>query len=222
MWFPPGFVIVKKVEYSLKNLVYIDEGLQNTSYGKGTAMEDKQIIGLYFERDEAAISETAAKYGKFCHSIALNILAINADAEECVNDTYLQAWNSIPPQRPNIFRAWLGRIVRNIAINLWNKNHRQKRYAGIEQLFDELEDCIPSPVTLERKLEEEELTTFLNTWLASLSQEDRVLFMRRYWNGEAVKVLASAYSTTPGSMAKRMHKLRQQLRLKLEKEGYWL
>ena len=185
-------------------------------------MEDEQIISLYFKRDEAAISETAAKYGKFCHSIALNILSVNADAEECVNDTYLQAWNSIPPQRPNIFRAWLGRVVRNLAINLWNKNHRQKRYAGIEQLFDELEDCIPSPVTLERKLEEEELTTFLNTWLASLSQEDRVLFMRRYWNGEAVKVLAAAYSTTPGSMAKRMHKLRQQLRLRLEKEGYWI
>lgn len=185
-------------------------------------MDDGQIISLYFERDEAAISETAAKYGKFCHSIALNILSVNVDAEECVNDTYLQAWNSIPPQRPNMFRAWLGRVVRNLAINLWNKNHRQKRYAGLEQLFDELEDCIPSPGTLEQKIEEEELVSFLNTWLASLSQEDRVLFVRRYWNGETVKELAAAYRTTPGNMAKRMYKLRQQLRFRLEEEGYWL
>ena len=85
-------------------------------------MEDSQIISLFFKRDEAAISETKKKYGTFCHHIALNILSINADAEECVNDTYLQAWNTIPPQSLDRFGAWLGRVVRNIAINLWNKN----------------------------------------------------------------------------------------------------
>ena len=185
-------------------------------------MEDSRIISLLFQRDERAISEIERKYGTFCYSIALNILTINADAEECVNDTYLQAWNTIPPQRPDKLGAWLGRVVRNIAINLWNKNHRQKRYAGMEKLLNELEDCIPSPVTVEHKIEERELTQFLNTWLASLSDDDRILFVRRYWNGETVNGLAAEYRVPPGNMAKRMYRLRQNLKVKLEREGYFL
>ena len=185
-------------------------------------MEDSQIISLFFKRDEAAIIETEKKYGAFCHKIALNILSISADAEECVNDAYLQAWNSIPPQSPDKLGAWLGKVVRNLAINLWNKNHRQKRYAGMEKLLNELEDCIPSPVTVEHRIEEKELTRFLNTWLASLSRDDRILFVRRYWNGETLNELAAEYRVPPGKMAKRMYKLRQDLKLKLEKEGYLL
>ena len=185
-------------------------------------MEDSQIIGLYFKRDEAAISETATKYGAFCHGIALNILSINADADECVNDTYLQAWNSIPPQKPGKLGAWLGKVVRNIAFNLWKKNHRQKRYAGMEQLLNELEDCIPSPVTVEREIEEQELTKIINTWLASLSQNDRILFVRRYWNGESVAMLAQERGMSPANMAKRMYRLRKNLKFKLEEEGYSL
>ena len=186
------------------------------------AMKDSQIISLFFDRDEAAIAETEKKYGAFCYNIALNILSIDADAEECVNDTYLQAWNAIPPQCPDKFGAWLGRVVRNIAINLWNKNHRQKRYAGMDKLLNELEDCIPSPVTVEHKIEEKELTGVLNTWLASLPDDDRILFVRRYWNGEVLNELAAEYSVPPRNMAKRMYRLRQNLKTKLEKEGYWL
>ena len=185
-------------------------------------MEDLQIIGLYFKRDESAITETETKYGAYCHGIALNILSINADAEECVNDTYLQAWNSIPPQKPNKLGAWLGKVVRNIAINLWKKNHRQKRYAGMEQLLNELDDCIPSPFTVEREIEEQELTEVINTWLASLSQNDRILFIRRYWHGETVTMLAQESGMSPANMAKRMYRLRKNLKLKLEKEGYSL
>lgn len=185
-------------------------------------MEDSQIIGLFFKRDETAISETEKKYGTFCYNIALNILSINADAEECVNDTYLQAWNTIPPQSPDRFGAWLGKVVRNIAINLWNKNHRQKRYAGMEKLLNELEDCIPSPDTVEHEIEEKELTQVLNAWLASLPNDDRILFVRRYWNGEALNSLALKYNVSPGNMAKRMYRLRQNLKIKLEKEGYSL
>lgn len=185
-------------------------------------MDDSQIIGLFFKRDEAAISETAKKYGTFCHSIALNILSINVDADECVNDTYLKAWNSIPPQKPDKLGSWLGKVVRNIALDFWKKNHRKKRYAGIEQLLNELEDCIPSPVTVEHEIDEHELTELLNIWLASLSQNDRVLFMRRYWNGETVSALAQENGTSPANMAKRMYRLRQNLKLKLEKEGYSL
>ena len=105
-------------------------------------MEDLEIIGLYFRRNEKAITETAAKYGTFCRNIALNILSNREDAEECVNDTYLQAWNTIPPQKPDKLGAWLGRVIRNIAYNLWKKNHRQRRYTGMEEILNELEDCI--------------------------------------------------------------------------------
>ena len=185
-------------------------------------MEDLEIIGLYFKRDERAISETAAKYGTFCHGIALNILSVDADAEECVNDTYLHTWNSIPPQKPDNLRAWLGRIVRNTAYDLWRKNHRQKRYAGIEAILDELEDCIPSPVTVEREMEEQELTAIVNSWLASLAKQDRILFVRRYWNGEAVNFLAKKAGISSGAMAKKMYQLRRELKSRLEKEGYSL
>ncbi len=185
-------------------------------------MEDLQIINLYFERSETAIAETAAKYGRFCRNIALNIISVAEDAEECVNDTYLQAWNSIPPQRPEKFRAWLGRVVRNITINLWRRNHRQKRYAGMEQLLDELEDCIPSPETVERQIEGKELTEAINTWLASLCRDDRVLFVRRYWNGQAVNDLAEEAGMEPKRLARRMYGLRQKLKAALEKEGYVL
>ena len=106
--------------------------------------------------------------------------------------------------------------------NLWNKNHRQKRYAGMNKLLNELEDCIPSPVTVEHKMEEKELTRFINTWLAQLSGDDRILFVRRYWNGEALNKLAAEYGLSPKNMAKRMYRLRQDLKLKLEKEGYSL
>ena len=185
-------------------------------------MEDSQIIALYFKRDEAAISETTAKYGGFCRRIALNILSINADAEECVNDTYLRAWNSIPPQNPDKLGAWLGKAVRNIALDLWKKNHRKKRYSGMEQLLNELEDCIPSHAAVESEIEEHELTEVINTWLASLPQSDRILFMRRYWNGETVAELAQESGTSPANMAKRMYRLRQNLKSRLETEGYSL
>ena len=185
-------------------------------------MEDSQIIGLYFKRDEDAISETEGKYGAFCHGIALNILSISADADECVNDVYLQAWNSIPPQKPDKLGAWLGKVVRNIAFNLWKKNHRQKRYAGMEQLLSELEDCIPSPIPVEREMEEQELTGAINAWLVSLPKNDRILFMRRYWNGETVAALAQENGMSPANMAKRMYRLRKNLKSKLEKEGYSL
>ena len=142
-------------------------------------MEDAQIIALYIQRDEAAIAETQRKYGAFCSRIATNILSAE-DAEECVNDAYHQVWLAIPPQRPTHFSAWLGRIVRNNAINLWNKNHRKKRYNGMTELLSELEESIPSPRTMEREMEDRELSACIDAWLRTLKQEDRVLFLRRY------------------------------------------
>lgn len=185
-------------------------------------MEDAQIIDLYWQRDEAAIAATQEKYGPFCHRIAKNILTVNEDAEECVNDTYHQAWKSIPPQRPAKLAAWLGKVVRNIAINLWNKNHAQKRNQGMTELLSELEDCIPSTTTIERELEGKELSAIIDAWLYSLKREDRVLFVRRYWTGTPLQELAAAWQIPPGKLAQRMFRLRNSLKLALEKEGVTL
>lgn len=185
-------------------------------------MEDNQIIDLYWQRDEQAIVETSKKHGAFCHSIAKNILSIDEDAEECVNDTYHQAWNTIPPQRPAKFRAWLGRVVRNIALNLWNKNHTQKRYSGMTELLSELEDCIPSSKTVEQEIEDKELTEIVDRWLHSIDREDQVLFVRRYWNGIALNELAKEQAVSPGKLSQRMYRLRISLKTALEKEGVHL
>ena len=185
-------------------------------------MEDWQIVSLYWQRDERAITETEQKYGAFCHRIAQNILGIPQDAEECVNDTYLQAWRAMPPQRPQWLGAWLGKVVRNLALNLWTKHHRQKRYAGMEEILHELEDCLPASNAVEQQVEAEELTEAINRWLEALPREDRILFLRRYWYGEASKTLARERGVSPGNLAKRMYRLRQRLKAALEQEGYVL
>ena len=182
-------------------------------------MEDVQIIELYWQRNEQAIAETASKYGAFCFGIAKNILSIREDAEECVNDAYHQVWNVIPPQRPDKFRPWLGKVVHNMALNLWNKNHTQKRYAGMTELLSELEDCIPASQTVEQEIEGKELTGHIDRWLRSLDREDRILFVRRYWNGVALRDLAREKGIAPGKLAQRMYRLRIGLKTALEKEG---
>lgn len=181
-------------------------------------MNDLEIISLYVQRDEKALQETAAKYGRFCHTMALNILSVHEDAEECVNDTYLKAWNSIPPEEPDYLKGWLGKVVRNISLDLWRKNHRKKRYAGMESLFDELDECIPDPVGVEDEVERRDLTVLLSKWLASLPKNDRILFMRRYWYGESLKNIAKTCHATPTDLANRMYQLRQKLKSELKSE----
>ncbi len=185
-------------------------------------MEDIQIVNMYWERNEEAIRETDAKYGKFCYRMARNILSLHEDAEECVNDTYLRTWNAIPTQRPEKLQAWLGRVVRNASLDLWNKNHTRKRYGGIELMLDELEECIPAGSSVERELEERELTELINRWLGALSQSDRALFVRRYWNGEKVKALAKENGVTQEKLTMRLYHLRRKLRVFLEREEYFI
>jgi len=182
-------------------------------------MEDVQIIDLYWQRREEAIEETRKKYGGFCYSMAKNMLSNHEDAEECVNDTWQRAWESIPPQRPEFLRAWLGTVTRNLAINRWNRNHTKKRYSGTAGLLSELGDCVPSPETVERRLEEQELSEYISDWLMTLEREDRILFVRRYWNGIPLKELAKERGISPDKLAQRMFRLRNKLRLALEKEG---
>lgn len=185
-------------------------------------MEDSQIMDLYWKRNEYAIVETDRKYGALCHSIAMNLLSDREDAEECVNDTWNEAWNLMPPQRPENLKAWLCKIVRNISINLWRKNHAQKRFNGITQMLDELEDCIPSSQSVEQEIEDAELGRCISTWLLSLSPEDRILFVQRYWHGNALNALAVEWNIPAARLTKKMYRLRLSLKATLEKEEIYL
>ena len=181
-------------------------------------MEDDQIIELFWNREESAIEHAAVKYGTYCQTIAMNVLSNHEDAEECVNDTWLRVWNAIPPERPKVFHAWLGKITLRLALNRWQKNHSQKRFAGLEELLSELEECIPSGQSMEQQIAANEIARVINRWLDTLSREDRVIFVRRYWHGDAVKKLALERGVSPGKMAKRLYVLRNMLKVALAKE----
>ena len=185
-------------------------------------MEDQQIIELYWKRDEAAISETDKKYGRLLHQISFNILSKHEDVEETVSDTYNKAWNTMPPQRPKFLSAYLGRISRNLSINYWNRNRAQKGDCSVEVILSELSECIPSRQNVEEEIETREITRVINSWLYSLTQDDRVLFMRRYWYCDSVNDLAVECGTSPNKLAGRIFRLRQKLKKVLEREGIFL
>ena len=185
-------------------------------------MEDQQIIKLFWDREEQAVNETAHKYSAYCYAIAFNVLSVKEDAEECVNDTLQKAWDSIPPNRPDNLKAWLGKVCRNVALNLWQKNHAKKRNQGMDLLLSELEDCIPSSNTVEKEIENSEISMCINRWLQTLPREDRILFVRRYWFGDAVKDLANTRGISPKTIAQKLLRLRKGLKAALEKEDIQL
>ena len=178
-------------------------------------LSDAEIVALYHARDEAAIAESARKYGKYCHSIARAILLSDQDAEECVNDTYLKAWNSIPPNRPHSLRAYLGRIVRNLSLNRYKANRAARRNRELEVSLEELGDCIPM-----RDEEASALPALLNQFLASLTQEERILFCSRYWHGNAVRDIAKTHGLTPKAVTMRLSRTREKLKAFLTERGY--
>lgn len=182
-------------------------------------LTDRAIIDLYFRREEQAIQETEQKYGTACTRIAHNILKDSRDAEESVSDTWLAAWNTIPPQDPDPLRAYLFRIVRNIATDRYHRNTARKRDSSYDVALDELEEVLAAPSGVEDHLDARELTDLLNVFLAGLDREDRVLFVRRYWYGEAVNDLARQFCTRPNTLSVRLRRLREKLRKELEKEG---
>lgn len=182
-------------------------------------MEDEQIIKWYLERNEKALEETQNKYGPYCFCIAKNILTVWEDAEECVNDTWNLSWNKILPIIPVSLKAFLGKLVRDRAISQYRANHAKKRYRGMEVIFDELEECIPSDFDVEEHFDNLLLSELINHWLGELPKEDRVLFIKRYYYGEAVKQLAKLTGCTGNQMAQRMMKLRKELKTFLSEEG---
>lgn len=182
-------------------------------------MEDSSIVALFNRRDDRAIAETASKYGSYCGAIAGNILSSPEDTEEILNDTWLSAWNDIPPTQPSCLRAYLGRITRNLALSRYRFFHTKKRYTEMELLLSELSDCLPSGDSPELALARAELTRLLSEWLETLQAEERQLFVRRYWYGVSVKQLAREAGITQNAMTQRLLRTRRSLRILLEQEG---
>ena len=182
-------------------------------------MDDKKIIELFFARKESAIRETALKYGDFIRCIALNITGIREDAEECENDTYLKLWNSIPPECPEFFKAYIGKITRNTALSLYRKNKAAKRSCGVYVLLSELEECIPDPVSVEDEVDGNFLARIVSDWLYTLSEEQRAVFIKRYWYGEAVKAIAQQLKASPSEISSLLFSLRKKLKRELAEKG---
>ena len=183
-------------------------------------MDDKQIIALFFARSEQAITELSKKYGRLCLHIADNILGNKEDAEECVNDAYLGAWNTIPPQKPNPLRTYLCKIVRNIAITKFHANTAQKRNSHYDIALEELENCLFCADNPENLLQAKELSGLLDRFLCNLDVRSRVMFVRRYWYGDSISAIAESFGMRPNSVTVQISRIRGKLRKFLCKEGY--
>ena len=184
-------------------------------------MEDKEIIGLFFERDSRAISESQQKYGTALRKTARNILSDPQDSEECVNDTYLAAWNAIPPAEPCSLGAYLISLTRNISISRLRERYAQKRGSGEYAVaFDELEEVISTGRSPHEELESKELGLAINRFLSSLKDDDRVIFVSRYWLVESVKEIAERLATSESRVKSSLFRSRNGLRKQLRKEGY--
>lgn len=181
-------------------------------------MTDEQIIDLYWERNEQAIACTDYVYGQKLQALAYRILSKLEDAEESVNDTYLKAWQVIPPQRPNYLYAFLARICRHLAFGRLDWENAEKRRAEVVALSDEMQLCIPDR-GWERKLEGEELGHLLNEFLAITPKESRMIFLRRYWYAETIAEIAQYYGISQSKVKTSLHRTRGKLKTFLEKEG---
>lgn len=184
-------------------------------------MEEEQIIALFWNRNEQAITAAQDAFGSYCFSIAENILHSHEDAEECVSDTWLRAWQSIPPQRPARLRLFLGRITRNLAFDRYRARTAAKRGSGeMEAVLDELGECIASPEDVEQELDKRELQRCINDFLRGLPYRERQMFLRRYYYAEPVKDIAADFGLGSNHASVILKRTRARLLAHLKKEGY--
>ena len=184
-------------------------------------MTDEEIVKLYWDRNEDAIRETSRKYGRYLTKIAYNVLSDEQDSEECVNDTYLKTWNSIPTNRPSMLPVYLGRIARMLSIDLYRKNHAIKRYASEYALsLEELGDTFSDGHTPEEILQREAMRAALNGFLRQLTPAARNMFIGRYYFFDPVKKIAADCGVAVGTVKSSLHRTRQALREYLTKEGF--
>ena len=185
---------------------------------RGDLMEDFKIVDLYWERSERAISETRTKYEKMLSGISYSLLKSREDAEECVNDTYLSAWNQMPSDRPTYLGAYLSKIIRALSIDKFRSRH-SKRRGGFDELCAELDECISSGVSIEEQYDNEQLVRIINRFLESLSEERRVIFVRRYFHSDTVEQIAERMRISRSKVKTSLFRMREELKQILEKEG---
>lgn len=186
-------------------------------------MEDSQIVNLFWQRDEQAILETSQKYGRYCHAIANNILYNREDAEEVVNDTYIGAWNAMPPHRPAILSTFLGKITRRLSLKKWRARTAEKRRGDeLAVALDELEACIPSAKSMDQTLEEWELTQIINAFLDTLPTDARRVFLRRYWYFDSISEISSRFGFGSSKVKMMLKRTREKLLVQLQKEDIWI
>ena len=186
-------------------------------------MDDVKIVSLYLQRDESAIGETEKKYGAYLRRISMNILDNASDSEENVNDTYLNTWNSIPPQKPNNLAAYLGKITRNLALNRYKRNTVAKRgYGQVEIALSELENCISDNTDVEQAAEDALIVSVINRFLYAHSLKNRNIFIRRYWYLCSIQDIADSYKMSESNVKVLLFRMRNELKKQLEKEGVHL
>lgn len=182
-------------------------------------MEDKQIITLFLQRSEQAIVKTKEKYQSLCLSIARRILPDLRDVEECLEDVLLKVWNSIPPDQPDSFTAYLSRITRNTALDRYSYNYAEKRSTALTNAFEELECCLADSFDVEQIAQTKDFQRFINKFLRSQKQESRIYFVRRYWYGESIAEIAGAFRVSEEKVKSSLFRTRNRLKSALEKEG---
>lgn len=185
-------------------------------------MEDCKILDLYFDRSESAIEETDKKYGRWCHSISYNILESHEDAAETVNDTYLKVWNTVPPNRPDPLKPYVGMVSRQLSLNRWERRNALKRGGETAVAIDELAECIATPDMGDDIGESVALTDSLNRFLGSLSKDSRRVFVRRYFYVSSIKEIAKDYNMKESAVSMMLARTREKLRAFLEKEGFFV
>lgn len=178
-------------------------------------MEDFEIVDLYWAREEKAISESDRKYGRMLSSLSFSVLSSHEDAQECVNDTYLAAWNVMPTERPIYLGAFLSKITRNLSIDRYRASHREKR-GGMGNLLEELTECIPDTNTVEQEYENGRLADVLNAFFASLDEEKRAMFLRRYFYSQSIAEIALVLRMSEAKVKVTLHRIREKLRRELE------
>jgi len=184
-------------------------------------MEDTKILDLYFARDEQAVAETASKYGAYCFSLANSILSDKQDAEEAVSDTYWKAWNSIPPQRPEVLKLFLAKITRNLSFSRWRKLTAEKRGGGeMALVLEELSECVAAPGSVEDRMNGKELAKAIRSFLNTIPPREQDIFLRRYFFVEESGAIARRYGMKPATVLRTLSRTRSKLKQYLSKEGY--
>ncbi len=186
-------------------------------------MDDFEIVSMFWKRDENAVLQAQEKYNAYCRSVAANILSTSEDVEEVLNDTFFGAWNSIPPHKPQKLSAFLGKITRNLSLKKYRQNNAEKRGAGVVELsLDELSECVLQNTTVEEEISVRELTRIIDSFLRTLSDNERRVFLRRYWYFDSIEDISTQFGFSQSKVKMMLSRTREKLKKLLEREGVLL